>query len=78
MEEKYKVEFEKNNLQIKDENSDKNKEDSSKVTGNKEKTIKNQENAKPVSVSSADTNIFGATAVATQAEDPFNIDINEI
>ena len=40
--------------------------------------IKNQENAKPVSVSSADTNIFGAAAVATQAEDPFNIDINEL
>jgi hypothetical protein len=40
--------------------------------------IKNQENAKPVSVSSADTSIFGATAVATQAEDPFNIDINEL
>ena len=41
-------------------------------------TIKNQENAKPVSVSSADTNIFGAAAVATQAEDPFNIDINDL
>lgn len=41
-------------------------------------TIKNQENAKPVSVSSADTNIFGATAVATQAEDPFNIDIDSL
>lgn len=40
--------------------------------------IKNQENAKPVSVSSADTSIFGATAVTTQAEDPFNIDINEL
>lgn len=40
--------------------------------------IKNQENAKPVSVSSADTSIFGATAVSTQAEDPFNIDINEL
>jgi hypothetical protein len=40
--------------------------------------IKNQETAKPVSVSSADTNIFGAAAVATQAEDPFNIDINEL
>jgi hypothetical protein len=41
-------------------------------------TIKNQETAKPVSVSSADTNIFGAAGVATQAEDPFNIDINEL
>lgn len=40
--------------------------------------IKNQENAKPVSVSSADTSIFGATAITTQAEDPFNIDINEL
>ena len=40
--------------------------------------IKNQENAKPVSVSSTNTDIFGAVAVATQAEDPFNIDINEL
>lgn len=40
--------------------------------------IKNQENAKPVSVSSTNTDIFGAAAVATQAEDPFNIDINEL
>lgn len=40
--------------------------------------IKNQENAKPVSVSSTNTDIFGAAAVTTQAEDPFNIDINEL
>jgi hypothetical protein len=40
--------------------------------------IKNQEKAKPVSVSSADTSIFGAAAVATQEKDPFDIDINEL
>ena len=40
--------------------------------------IKKQETAKPVSVSGANTEIFGATAVATQAEDPFNIDINDL